>query len=453
MKGNKDKNSQRANKALAFLRSIKYDPNYIYWEGEADKVKLSEEGFRDKLMELANDGYVESRGTKTAKRDWPLGSLRVDKSKFKMKLFVRQFDGKFVQYYCSAASADTSEKKKGAGGNAKKVLTSWLKDRGMPSMAEIYGRVSVDFKNCIPRGFYYMNRLMTDVPLDHMNAIDACSQYPSGFVGKMPKFDGESSKLIFGTAKPTEEYPFAFYINSGHLAIFGEFDTHDWLKTPFAGVLCPMEEKENPESKSIYHNYRLDPKRDMTVLMKAADSNPLEEFFKEQYSIKETKRGTPEYDSAKLVLNSLIGCMHYKDWFYRRSSFQFAHLAAVAIARGNEKILRKAMEIGVDNIAMIVVDGINYMGKTKFGRDEKSLGEFHQEAFDCEYQQLQMSVYMFMDGGKCVKYKHGAFDVDSDGNEIREPKCFAEMYGWKRAIKKDKKPRKEEEDGIEDDNQ
>ena len=107
MKEKKHSNSQRANKALACLHSIKYDPNYIYWEGEAEKVKLSEEGFRDKLKELADDGYVESRGTKTAKRDWPLGSLRVEQGKFKMKLFVRQRDGKFVQYYCLAASAET----------------------------------------------------------------------------------------------------------------------------------------------------------------------------------------------------------------------------------------------------------------------------------------------------------------------------------------------------------
>lgn len=410
----------------------------LYWNREAQKIKLSEAEFTQKYKELALAGYIKSTGTKTMIRDWPLGSMRLDERKFKLQLFVREFSGDLKWYYCSSSSPNTSKPSKKVGSNAIKVLRDWLKFNELDSLQKIYGRACIHYKNCVPKGFYYCDGLRNNIPLHHMNSIDACSQYPSGFIGKMPTTKG--AQFHYGTVKPNKDYPFAFYINSGHVAIFGEFDTHDWLKTPFANILCPKDDKINKDSPSVFHNYYLDYDKDITVLMKESESNPLEDFFKEQFAIKE-KYGsdTEEYKQAKLVLNSLIGCMHYKDYYYNKTNFQFAHLVAVAIARGNNKILNKALEIGVDNIAMIVVDGIIYEGTKKYGEETKALGHFHQEVFDCDYQQKQMSCYMFHKDGKCLKFKHGCFNDDGDGNDIETPSDAIEMEYWRRVVKGENK--------------
>lgn len=407
----------------------------LYWNKESQKIKLTEEQFRDKLKELINLGYRRSVGSKTMLKDWPLGSMRLDESLFKLQLFVRQFDGQLVWYYYTSNKKISD--KRGYGGNAKKVFTEWLREHNFDSVYKIYGGSDITVKRCVPKSFYYIDPLRNDLLLHHMNCIDACSQYPSGFLGKMP--DGSTAiPPIKGTVKPTEEYPFAFYA-SGHLAIYNEFDTHDWLKSEFADVLCPINEKPNKDSMSIEHHYRIKPENDYTMLMKAAKVNPFEQFFREQYEIKENyNKDTEDYEKAKLVLNSLIGCMHYKDFFYRKSNWHFAHLAAVAIARGNNKVLKLAEKIGKDNIAMIVVDSIIYQGTSKFGDDKKSLGKFHQEVYDCDYMQRQISTYAFMKDGETVKFKHAAQNVDDRGKPIEAPKEFYEMYNWRREIIKDK---------------
>lgn len=433
------KNKDHLNREGSFLNSN--PETQLYWNKEAEKIKMSEEGFWKNYKRLAKEGYIASKGTKTMIRDWPLGSLRLDVRKFSANLFVRQFDGKLKWFYYTSKSADSSKKSEKVGGNARKILNEWLKFNDLPPLKKIFGLAEIQFKNCIPRGFYYIDSLKNDRFLEHMNCIDACSQYPSGFIGKLP--DRNQSKAFKGTVKPTEDYPFAFYINSGHLAIYGEFDTHDWLNSEFAKELCPEIEDGNPDSKCIHHHYRLNPSKDLTILMKAADSNPLEKFFEELFEIKESKAPESEdYKAAKLVLNSLIGCMHYKDFFYNKTDFRLAHLAAVAIARGNDKLLKLAEKVGKEKIAMIVVDSIIYEGTAKLGEDRKRLGHFHQEICDADYQQRKISVYMFMKDDKCIKFKHGAFNADADGNEIATPTTTAEMYGWKRIEIKEKKDEK-----------
>ena len=393
----------------------------IYWNGNAAKIKCSEQEMHDHLK-YCKEHYRKSTGSKTMLRDWPKGSYRMQTDKYSAKLFVRDENGNLFWYYVNAKSKNTNEKDDAQGKKAITLANEYCKKNYGKPLVSIYGTTAAEFRFCTPKQFYYRNIDLDGKILNHMSCIDASSQYPSGFLGDMPTAKG--NKALKGTVKPTEEYPFAFYLKSGHLAIYNELDTHDWLFSPFAEYLF-QDEKAQVKN--------LDPDQDVTVLMRKAEINPLAKFFDEQFKIKETfDHDSEEYKDAKLVMNALIGMMHQKTFNYNKSNWKLAHLPAIAIARGNQKILNQANQIGIHNIAMIVVDSIIYQGKKEFGSHEKYLGSMHQEVTDAQYRHLKTSTYAFFKDGACVKFKHGSSNATIDDNEIETPKTLFEMDNYVR---------------------
>lgn len=389
----------------------------IYWNGDSEKIKKSKKEIQQLYKECKSKMNPAGK-TKTMLRDWPKGSYRLQVGKWRVDLFVRDEEGKLKWYYSNSKSKDTSKADTNKGGNAKKLANEWVKEMTGKPITSWYGTSPVQFRMCNPRPFYYLDIDYNDNYFSHFNCIDACSQYPSGFLGDMP--NARERKLVKGTVKPTEDYPFAFYVKSGNIAIYNELDTHDWQNSPFASQL-------------LYETQYLDPTKDVTVLMKKAEKNPLKEFFLKQYEIKETyDHDSQEYKDAKDVMNCLIGMMHQKEFMYKKTSFQLAHVSAVAIARGNQKILNKAMEIGKKNIAQIIVDSIIYKGKEEYGtKNKEGLGTFHQEVSDSIYAQLKQSTYCFWDKDmNALKFKHGSADDNGEGNEIEAPRCIADMKKW-----------------------
>ena len=431
-------------------RNLRNAGKQLYWGGKGtQRHKASEAEFLAKVEECRKTMTL-STGTNTMKRDWPLGSYRVDGNSTRQELYVRDHDGKLHIWYCNSKSAGTSGQDEAKGSRARKIACTDIREASGRPVNLIYGCADISVKNCIPRQFYYIDPRYNGRIQDCMSCIDGCSQYPSGFQGDMPTTYG--SRVEDGTVKPSAEYPFAFYLRSGHMAIYNELDTHDWMDSPFRESLVPSREKPDAyrNSPSIHHDYHLEPAQDTTLLMRKADINPFREFFTKYYAIKETyPHDSDEYGDAKMVMNACIGMMHQNDYMYRRTSFRLPHLAAVAIARGNQRLLDMAKLIGVDNIAMIVVDSIIYRGDIVFGEPTKALGTFHQEVTGCSYMQLKNSVYMFMDSnGKCVKYKHGSYNRNRDGSPITEPTSFRDMGEWVRVPEGD--CQEEQEDGEEE---
>lgn len=396
----------------------------IYWNGNATKIKCSEQEMHDHLN-YCKEHFKKSIGSKTMLRDWPKGSYRMQNDKYSAKLFVRDNEGKLWWYYVNAKSKDTNEVDEAEGKKAITLANKYCKEKFGKPLVSIYGTTNVIFRFCTPKQFYYRDIDKDGKILNHMSCIDASSQYPSGFLGDMPTSKG--NKVFKGTVKPTKEYPFAFYLKSGHLAIYNELDTHDWLFSPFAEYLF---QDEKIECKN------LDPNQDVTVLMRKAEINPLAKFFDEQFKIKETfDHDSEEYKNAKLVMNALIGMMHQKTYNYVKSNWKLAHLPSIAIARGNQKILDMASKIGIQNVTMIVVDSIIYQGKKEFGTHEKHLGSMHQEVTDAQYRHLKTSTYAFFKDGNCVKFKHGSSNATIDDDEIETPKSLFEMDNYVRRRK------------------
>ena len=129
-------------------------------------------------------------------------------------------------------------------------------------------------------------------------------------------------------------------------------------------------------------------------------------------------KDSPEYSLAKLIMNKTIGCWHRKDrdqkdimTYDDKGSYQLAHIVAVAIARGNQKILNKIDEIGLIRVAHICVDGIIYLGDDDKSDVEKGLGKFGIEFIGKQFKMTGINVYCAMDKDQCVKFRHGGYDL------------------------------------------
>jgi hypothetical protein len=228
---------------------------------------------------------------------------------------------------------------------------------------------------------------------------------------------------ISGRVEPTEEYPFAFYA-SGHCAEYGVFDTHTWMSSKYAFNLFRIDPKDE------YRLRKLKDEEEETILMQASDYT-MDSTWRYFYNNKQSlEKDSQEYKIAKLIMNKTIGCWHRKDKTKKRimdyddhGSYQLAHIVAIAIARGNQKILNMIDKIGEMFVIHVCVDGIIYLGDRKYGVDKTDLGVFSQEFTNADFQMAGINVYCAKQNDKCVKFKHGGFDL-LNGEEIDEDQEF-----------------------------
>ena len=167
------------------------------------------------------------------------------------------------------------------------------------------------------------------------------------------------------------------------------------------------------------------PEEDITILMKASSYN-LNDVWQYFYDIKQTyNEETEEYKVAKLVLNAAIGQMHRKK--YDRD--KYAHIAAVCIARANQKMLDLIAKLELEDILQIQVDGVMYTGDKNIGIDDKYLGAPVQEAYHRPCRWDRIGVYM-IDLGDKMKVKCQGYDAMTDGRNPEDSTSFSDMDLW-----------------------
>lgn len=219
----------------------------------------------------------------------------------------------------------------------------------------------------------------------NVNKADKTAAYPSEFQGKLPTL--ENHKVVQGRAKPTEEYPFAFYINSHHLAIYGEFDSRDFLDTPFYNRIIyghkwlPID---TPDSKEI------------TILCKEENcySKGFKLAFQEMYA---RRKDEPSF---KLKMNACIGMLHLN------SDPNCSHIAAAIYGRCVKDMLDKC-KIIQDNGGIVVLvntDSISWIGPVPLGlcTDKKRMGAFHLEGTNIKMIIKGVKCYQFMQNGEVI---------------------------------------------------
>ena len=383
--------------------------HYINWRYEAKRIVLTNDQIVEKLKDIkANRSKVNS---KTKRIDYDETTFNYDQKGDHFNIYLYE-NGEY-KIYTTNRMDDTKNKQH--NDRVDRIFEKKFIELNGLSLRKAFGFTEKDFKRCIPKQFIWFDRKSLDKKL-FVSSIDASSQYPSGCLGKLP--DAHTAIGVPGIVKPTEEYPFAFY-NTGHLAIYGELDTHDWLDSRFWQSLFRFGKEDypilSPESLEGHTG---------TVLMKASNYT-MDSTWQHFYDLKcNCAKDTEEYNQAKLVMNGTIGCWHRKDknkkdiiTYDDHGSYQLAHIVAVAIARGNQKILDMIDKIGFINIVHICVDGIVYKGNEVYGIDRSEFGKFEQEFTGCDMYMRGLNLYCVLDHDKMIKFKHAGYDL-LDGKEI-----------------------------------
>ena len=257
--------------------------------------------------------------------------------------------------------------------------------------------------------------------------------YPWAATGRMPTTKG--MKTVQGRAFPSEEYPFAFYLKSNHVAEYQRFDTHDYLKLDrdFRNYMNYVT--RNGKMKHKYNE--VEDKDEVTVLMKAADKE-LTDTFLYFYHLKEkSKKDTEDYRLAKFIMNAGIGTFHKNpDKRGKEEINDYYHIAAIVKGRANQKIIDTFNQIREQGniVLQVIVDGIIYLPleQDNIGIDKKVLGEFKIEYEDVIYRSNGvLNRYVISDGEKLLKvvlsgYEHGIDlikkleDIDLYNKELEE---------------------------------
>ena len=384
--------------------------NYVNWSKEAKAIKLTQQEMKDKLKEVKK--YRTKAKSHTKREDFTEYTYGICMHGDYAEIYMRE-NGKYVKYYCNAVDASKADKSPRTRPDID--FDTKFRELNGVSMRVAYGFVDKTLKRCIPKQFYYIDKKKID-RLIKASCVDASSQYPSGCYGPMPDF--HTAILVKGRADPTEEYPFAFYA-SGHCAEYGRFDTREWMRSPYYLYLFRAGNEDWPM------RFWVDDAKEETILMKPSQytmDSTWDWFYAKKSS---AEKGSEEREQAKSVMNRTIGCWHRKDKDKNRfmnydnhGSYQLAHLAAIAICRGNQKLLDKIKSIGEMRILHVCVDGIIYAGSDPQYDQEKGIGKFEQEFIGADFMMAGLNVYCAKDENGTY-FKHGGFDL-IDGEPIME---------------------------------
>lgn len=378
-----------------FFREI----TYIYWRKEAEIILVNQEEFVNKFKELKETRQIIPYST--VRKKYRGNTFSFVKKDDYFQLFLKE-DKKYVTYSTNSVQ-DSKNGHEYEGSEAITALSGAFKARNDVSLYKAYGTVNESFKDYIPKQLSYKDEKFYGKAIK-ASSVDYSSSYASCMCGPLP--DAHTAVLTEGIVDPTKEYPFAFYTDGG-CAEYKRFDTRYWKQSPFFKVLFNYATVK--KLKDVQVN---------TILMKASPYT-MDDIWQEFYNNRKTD------DEAKLVMSRAIGMMHTKKY----TSYKYAHLAAICIARNNQRILDVAEKIGKKHVIQICVDGIIYNTNQVFGTDEKKLGNLYQEYVGCDFKISGYNKYIVLLDGECVKAKHG--NCNSNIQEDKDIKSLDDQYEWK----------------------
>lgn len=370
--------------------------HYIFWRKEADVIFLNQKEFADKFKRLTRRRTLIPYSTK--RETYTNKTFSFVKKQHYYKLYVYEHE-KYVTYSTNNYQ-DSKNGEEYKGSDAIIALSRAFKARNNISLYKAYGTTEECFKDYIPKQISYLDKNYLDEAIK-ASSVDYSSSYPSCMCGLLP--DAHTAVLTEGIVDPTKEYPFAFYTD-GFCAEYGVFNTREWMTNPYFKYLFNFAIIKKLRNVEVN-----------TILMKASPYK-MDEVWEEFYNNRKTD------EEAKLVMNRSIGMMHTNNY----NSYRYAHLAAIAIGRSNQRILDLAKRIGYNNIIQICVDGIIYKTLGVFGTDEKKLGALVQEYVGCDFKISGYNKYIVLLDGECIKAKHG----NCNSNIQKKITSLDDQYKW-----------------------
>lgn len=256
-------------------------------------------------------------------------------------------------------------------------------------LSDIFGGLPQEFhqyRKCVPSPInwahpWYCNK-MGSVAENCVKA-DICSAYGTEASKKLPDCRLSRGKIVDGRAKPTEELPFAFYLKSGHMAIWGEGDTFSLNQSYY--ITCD-------HTVSMFDN------EDTTLLLAATDVS-LASVFEDLYE------GRTKNPNNKFIMNATIGMFHRKK--SRLDSENLWPVAAVIKFRCNKRIVDTCEWLQQKGQKPILINTDSIMWEGDFDdsfyemfSDEKKLGNFTFEYKKCKAVMRSCKIYQIAAEGE-----------------------------------------------------
>lgn len=216
------------------------------------------------------------------------------------------------------------------------------------------------FRDCVPPPINWVSPFSKDTVIEQCVKADICSAYGTEGSKPLPDLHASARKVVRGRAKPTEEYPFAFYLISGEMSVYGEGNSWDYAATRYMG---------NQKRKVV--------EEDATLLCKAAPLT-LEPVFEYLYN------GRKDNEWYKFVMVASVGMFHRRKFTGEETNLW--PLAAVIKFRCNKRIVDYCNQL-IDMYQaplLINTDSITWRGTdTSITTKEKKLGNFALEHANC----------------------------------------------------------------------
>lgn len=400
------------------MDKILHKINYINWFSEAKKKIVTNEELLNLYSELNCKRTKIKYSTKRELYDNTTFSVK-NYNKHKQILF---WDKCYYLYSTDITEDNKNSKSRDERGpKAIKLVTDKFNELNNATFKTAFDTVEEEFKRCVPKQFTYYNEAFFNKKIK-MSSVDFNSQFPANLRGTLP--DAHTALKVEGVVKPTEEYPFAFYVESGHMAIYNELDTHDWFKSEWAENLFRFKEYTRYNGQKMPNWPIRNVDNEYTILMKASKYT-LTDTYEYFYNIKNkfsNDKESEEYKAAKLVMNSSIGMLHTKKY----ARYKYAHLVAVCIARANQRMLNVLSgRIIKPWVIQICVDGILYIGNA-ICSTSRQFGDLDQEFENCDGIISGYNKYIIEKDNKIIKFKFG------NCNNTFKPTKLEDQYLWSR---------------------
>ncbi len=368
---------------------------YIDWN-KTPKVQLTKKEYDDKLDQLREIGK-EVSGYKTVLADFMSYKItwRHDRKYKDDYIYVKDENNNLIRYWWRV---NGNEGKPG-GCFAYNLLNKQFKEKNDLTLRTAFGCIDDKTqwdnwkKMQLPAPMYFNNRL-AQINFEHVYKADISSAYPYQATKPLP--DAHTAVHYDHYVKPTEEYPFAFYMNSHHIEIYNELKTNRIMMSDMYYKISQWKQENNTSTK---HNFD-SCEQEHTILMKASEHS-LKDLMQRLY---DNRNDDP---LAKQISVSFFGMLQSIKEDCQRNFMP--HVSAVIYARHWDymsKIYNEIISKG-NSVMQIQTDSFVWIGKPiDSAKQEKCLGGLHSEYENCRFRQNSLGNYVFEKDGKFFGFKH-----------------------------------------------
>ena len=387
---------------------------YINWRdpSQVEHIQLSQSEYNEKFQWYKDHGYLidnrKGMGNRTVRSVWyhhPFSYCH-DREPHIAKLYTTDGDYNFTVYYTYFDSSKQHRDLGVSGGAAFRLVNGRFFAETGKSLQAAFGRCEREFifdqVNTALSPIVYANENEFDYVQSNIYKADVSSAYPYGLCFDLPDIHKGSVRKIAGVIPPNEEYPFAFYVNSGHLAIYKELDTYKEFRTH------PLYSSRGKFRNEFYGD------KDVTILCKRSKYS-LKNVMMDLYDQK------GEDPNIKTMMVAFIGYIRStQSWQHH----YMGHLSACVYARHIKRMLKFYDAIVKDGniVEMIPTDAICWKGHAMPGitTKEKKIGNFVLEFENAKLLMLANGVYGIEVNKEIVCFKHQGTSSDELNVEIKK---------------------------------